>query len=156
MIRSMAGAVARVRELLKRRGSLGERSFLEAAMAVSALVSMADREVRLSEQLGLDYVLENATRLETVNPHEAVEIHRRYVEAIRTDPAAGQRAALEVISRFREDPDSASLLLSVGLAIAKADSEVSAIEDSALAEICDALQLPHDEPFLWKHPDEAS
>ena len=144
----------RLRELLKRRGRLSERSFLEAAMAASALVSMADREVRLSEQLGLDYILENAKRLETVDPHEAVEIHRRYVEAIRADADAGQQAALGVISRFRNDPDSARLLLSVGLAIAKADSEVSVVEDAALAGICDALQLRHDEPFLWKRPRE--
>ena len=149
-------ALARVRELLKRKGSVGERSFLEAAMAVSALVSMADREVRFSEQIGLDYVLDNAKRLETVDPHEAVEIHRRYVEAIRDDAAVGQRTALEVIARFREDPDSASLLLAVGLAIAKADSEVSAVEDRALAEICDTLQLPHNAPFLWKHPGGTS
>ncbi len=150
----MKGALARARELLKRRGSQSDRSFLEAAMAVSALVSMADREVRLSEQLGLDYVLENAKRLETADPHEAVETHRRYVEAIRADAAEGQQAALEVISRFREDRDSARLLLFVGLAIAKADSEVSAVEDSTLGEICDALQLPHDEPFLWRRPGE--
>ena len=154
MIRTMKGAIARARQLLKRTGRQSDRSFLEAAMAVSALVSMADREVRLSEQLGLDYVLENAKRLETVNPHEAVETHRRYVEAIRADAARGRQAALEVISRFREDQDSARTLLSVGLAIATADREVSAVEDSALGEICDALQLPHDEPFLWKHPEE--
>ncbi len=154
MIRTMKGALARARDLLTGGGRRGDRSYLEAAMAVRALVSMADREVRLSEQVGLDYVLENAKRLETVDPHEAVETHRRYVEAIRANAAGGQQAALEVISRFREDPDSARLLLSVGLAIAKADSEVSAVEDRALGEICDALQLPHDEPFLWKHPGE--
>ena len=150
----MKGALARARELLNRMGKQGDRSFLEAAMAVSALVSMADREVRLSEQLGLDYVLENAKRLETADPHEAVEAHRRYVEEIRADEVGGRQAALAVISRFREDRESARLLLSVGLAIAKADSEISSVEDSMLGKICDALQLPHDESFLWKHRGE--
>ncbi len=150
----MKGALARARELLNRMGKQGDRSFLEAAMAVSALVSMADREVRLSEQLGLDYVLENAKRLETADPHEAVETHRRYVEEIRADEVGGRQAALAVISRFREDPESARLLLSVGLAIAKADSEISSVEDSMLGKISDALQLPHDESFLWKHRGE--
>ena len=62
-----------------------DRPLLEAAMAASALVAMADREVRLSEQLALDHVLERIERLSVFDPHTAVDLHKRYAEELRDD-----------------------------------------------------------------------
>lgn len=140
--------------LQRQLARIRERPFLEAAMAVGALVAMADEDVRLSEQLGLDHVLDNAKRLEAFDPHEALEIHRRHVEAIRADASAGRIAALATLSSFREDPEAAELLLSVGLVIAKADSEITAVEDRSLGEICHILGLPRAPSFLWERPDD--
>lgn len=138
----LRGRVARIRERHR------ERPLLEATMAVSALVATADREVRLSEEVARDFVLENTRRLQAFDPEEAVELHRRYVEILVQSPEQGRRRAFEALARFQGDPDSAALLVSVGLAIAKADSEVSPREDALLSEICEKLNIARDEISL--------
>ena len=144
------GLVAKARAFVaKHVERVQDRAFVDAAMAASALVALADEEVSLAEQVALDHVLENATRLEKFDAHEAVRMNRLWIEAIRANRQSGRRAALETVSHYKDDPAEAELLLAVGLAIAKADSEVSEIENKALGEICKALGLERDTAFTW-------
>ena len=54
-------------------------------MAAGALVAMADGEVKFSEMSALDDLLENVRELQIYDPHVAVDLCRRYVEAIAAD-----------------------------------------------------------------------
>ena len=78
-IRTAKAALAREHERLR------NRSFLEATMAASALVAMADGEVKFSELSALDDLLENVRELQVYDPHVAVDLCRDYVEAIAAE-----------------------------------------------------------------------
>ena len=114
-------------------------------MATAALVAMADQDVRLSEQLALDHLLDELEVLQDFDPHDAVNLHRRYVEKMRSDPVAGKAVALQAISKFKGDTEHAATLLLVGIGIAKADSEFSDEEHAMLIEICETLELAPEE-----------
>ena len=121
---------------------LRNRRFLDASMAAAALVSAADRDVRLSEQMTLDQLLERMDRLRVFDPHAGVNLHRSYTERILADPESGRKKALASIASFAGDAERGLLVLYVGAAVAKADGELSDAEIEALAQISAALELP--------------
>ena len=120
---------------------LRERDLLEAAMATSALVAMADRQLKLEESLALGAVVENAELLKLYDPREAVDLYSGYVELIRADYEQGRQTALKVIARCADDLAAAELLVKVGIAIAKADDEFCEAELSVVDEICCSLGI---------------
>ena len=123
-----------------------DRPFLEAVMAACALVAMADRDVRLSEQLARDHVLSRLERLRVFDPHVAADLHRSFTDTLRDDPEAGKQRVIARIARFRDDPAAAALILEAGVAIARADSDLSSSEEAVLEELCRTLDLP---PDVW-------
>jgi tellurite resistance protein len=129
------------RRVAKRR----ERPFLEAAMAAAALVSMADEEVRLSEQLALNEVFGRIRTLYAFDPHTAVDLHREIAEGIAEDPQRGRRRALETVGRFEGNEDDRLSVLYVAAVIARADFDLSKAEEFTLGQICERLSLSTDE-----------
>lgn len=131
---------------------LRNRSFLDAAMAAAALVSSADDDVRLSEQLALDALLERIDKLQVFEPQTSVDIHRDFVERFAADPDLGRKNALDRIAAFRGDDSDRLLILYVGAVIARADLELSDAEERVLADICTALGLSPAESMarLWE------
>jgi len=125
-------------------GRLRYRSLLDAAMATAALVSTADEEVRLAEQLALDRVLEHFEEFRCFEPHTAVDRHRRFANQILADRARGRREVLQILTSFRGAEAQRRILLEVAQVIAAADSQVSDAERVALAEITDALGIPRE------------
>ncbi len=120
-------------------------------MAAAALVSTADEDVRLSEQLALDQLLERMDLLRVFDPHTGVDLHRRFVDGIGAHRGHGRREALAALTAFRGDEDQGLLILYVAAGIAKADQNLSEPEERALHEICDALGLPAQESLarIW-------
>ncbi len=127
------------------------RRFLDAAMAAAALVSSADSDVRLSEQLAIDSLLGRMDKLQLFDPHAGVELHRRYAERIKAEHNRGRRDALDSVAKFRGDEEQSLLILYVGAVVAKADGHLSEQEESALADICETLALPAEESLarIW-------
>ena len=74
-------------------------------MAAGALVAMADGEVKFSEMSALDDLLENVRELQIYDPHVAVDLCRRYVEAIAADVETGNAKALEAVGRIAGDDE---------------------------------------------------
>ena len=130
---------------------LRNRKFLDAAMAAAALVSAADEDVRLSEQLAIDDLLERLERLRVFDPHAGVDIHRGYADQILADRDDGRKQALASVTSFRGDEERGLLILYVGAMVARADGDLSTPEMAALAEISGALGLPEEESLerIW-------
>lgn len=119
-----------------------QREFMEACMAASALVAMADREVRLSERVALDGVLSNVEQLKVYDPVTAVNVHRGFVSELGRDFDSTKAQLLDLLVNNVEGPKDAELMVKVGLAIAKADNDYSDEEAEVLAEICERLGVP--------------
>ena len=125
---------------------LRNRQFLDAAMAASALVSMADGDANITEYSILDQALETIEALRIYHPHEAMDLYGDYIEGLRTDPAETRRKIMQSIERIRGDRDAAELLIRLCLAIGKADEDFSEPEMAVIAELRRVLALD-DKPF---------
>jgi tellurite resistance protein len=117
------------------------RHFLEATMAASALVALADGDVNLTELNMIDQALETIHELKIYDPHDAVDIYRDYMDDLRTDPARARIRILEEVGRIAEDAHAARLLMRVCVAIGKSDDDFSNGEKAVIADLCDALGL---------------
>ena len=125
------------REVLK----LKDRTLLEGAMAASALVAMADRKIRLEEDLAVGAVLSNLELLQVYDPEFALTLHSGFVERLRSDHDKGREFAMESVRRCNGDIEAAELLVKVGIAIAKADSEFAREELQVIEDICEAVGI---------------
>ncbi len=114
-------------------------------MAASALVAMADGEVKFSELSALDDLLESVRELQVYDPHVAVDLCRFHVDAIAADAVSGADAgkvrALEVVGRIAGDDEAARLVIQMCLVISRSDGEFSDSEVDAVRDLCAALWL---------------
>ena len=128
-----------VREELAR---IRNRPFLEAAMAASALIATADMDdVTFSERSRMDAILDRLEVFRLYDAHDAVELFNGYVDTLRDDPAVGTARAITALEDFRDQPDSARLLVRVALAMAQADGAIAPAEQPRMEAICQALGL---------------
>lgn len=118
------------------------RDFLEATMAASALVATADGEVNITELSMLDQALSAIHELNIYDPHEAVDLYRDYVDALKEDPRAAREKILDSVRELEDDKHAATLLIRVCVAIAKSDDVLTDGEHQAIALLCDTMNLP--------------
>jgi tellurite resistance protein len=135
LIRSAKDAFDRERERLR------NRPFLDATMAASALVVMADGEVKFSELSALDDLLESVRELQVYDPHVATDLCRDYVDAIAADAVAGKAKALAAVGRIAGDDEASRLVIQMCLVISRSDGEFSECEVDAVRDLCAALWL---------------
>lgn len=136
----MAGIFQEAREALAQElARFRNRQFLDAAMAASALVAMADGEVSLSEQVTLDQVLETVQELRIYDPHAAVDLYKDHVDALAADSFAARERILKTVAKLAGDEAAGSVLIRACVAIAKADEDFSPPEQVAVRELCRAL-----------------
>ncbi len=115
------------------------RPFMEAAMAASALVVIADGVVSFSERSRVDQIIENLTQLRVFDVHEAIDVFNDYLDNIRESGEAGRAAALSAIEKVKDVPDASLVLLKVCVSISNADGEFSEAERRQVDEICARL-----------------
>jgi len=118
------------------------RQFLDATMAATALVAMADGEVTFSELSALDSVLETVQDLQMYDPHIAVDIYRDFADAIAENPDAGRSDAMAAVGKIGRNHEAAELVIRVAVAISKADGDLNPRESRAIGEICGTLGVP--------------
>lgn len=135
LIRAAKDAFDRERERFR------NRSFLEATMAASALVAMADGEVKFSELSALDDLLESVRELQVYGPHVATDLCRDYVDAIAADAESGKARVLEAVGRIAGDDEASRLVIQMCLVISRSDGEFSESEVDAVRDLCAALRL---------------
>ena len=117
------------------------RPFLEATMAASALVAIADGKVTFSERHRIDQILENLEELRIFDVHEAIDLLNRHLERLGTSPRSGKTDALAAVTKIKDDPDAGRLLIKICVSISNADGDFSAAEHDQVDEIC--AQLGH-------------
>ena len=120
---------------------LRDRQLLSGAMATSALVAMADHRVALSESLAVQAVLASAELLKDCDRELALDLYTDHIDRIRADFEEGKEDALEAIRACADDVEAAELIIHVGIAIAKADSEFSEVELDMIDDICEAVGI---------------
>ena len=130
------------------RASLAEKvnrhrnkPFLEAMMAATALLALADEEIVLSERLALDFILENVKELKVFDVHQAVNLFRDYGTEVQEDFNQAKERVLNTVAKFSGDQRKATLLVRASILIAKADGDFNEPEQKVLDELCRVLCL---------------
>ncbi len=116
------------------------RPFLEAAMAASALIAVADGEVSYSERHRVDAILKRLDELSIFDPHIAVDLFNGHLESLANDSEAGWRSIRETVAHFAGAPE-ADTLVRIALAMSLADGEFSPQERTRVHDLCGALAL---------------
>jgi tellurite resistance protein TerB len=116
------------------------RPFLRAAMAACALVSVASGSVSFRHRVHVDRLMDTLDALKVFDPHEGVEQFNQFVDALKADPEAGHRHALEVIAdEVAHEPEKARLLGRICLAVSQRDGVIPAAEWREVASLCRCL-----------------
>ena len=130
------------------RASLAEKvrrhrnkPFLEAMMAATALLALADEEIVLSQRLALDFILENVKELKVFDVHQAVNLFREYGKEVQEDFNKAKEKVLKSVAKFAGDQQKAALLVRGCILIAKADGDFSEPEQKIVDELCRVLCL---------------
>ena len=138
----MTGMVGALKAwLTKRREHARKRKFLDASMAASALLALADGEISFAELMARDYVLDRLRELHVFAPNEAAEAFRTYAQALQADTRTGKARALSAVQELTSDPELGMRLIRICLTIAKADRDFNAQERAVIAELCQVLGL---------------
>lgn len=110
-------------------------------MAAAALVAASDGAVSFSERVRVDQLVEHLDQLKVFDPHEAVNIFNRHVDALRDSPEDGRAKALAAVGTISSDREAASLMVRIAAAISRADGIFTEAERTEIAAICAALDL---------------
>ena len=116
------------------------RPFLEAAMAASASIAIADGVVSYSERYRVDAILGRLDELSVFDPHTAIDLFNDYLEVLARDRDAGWAQVRGIIARF-SGKQEAELLIRIALAMSFADGEFSPQERVRVHDLCEALAL---------------
>jgi tellurite resistance protein TerB len=130
------------------RGRLGrfreqaqQRQFADAAMAACALVALSDKDHRLAEVTARDRVLHRLDEETALDLRRAIAAYDRYADLLQTDPHAGRKALLDIVTGLKSDRARAERLIKVCLAIGHSDQRFSAKERAVVEDICECLGL---------------
>jgi tellurite resistance protein len=117
------------------------RRFLDATMAASALVALADGEINITELNIIDQALDTVHELNIYDPHEAVDIYRDYIDGLQKAPAATRGKALDAVAKITGDARAAHILVRVCIAIGKSDEDFSEAEKNTVRDLCRTLDI---------------
>lgn len=135
--------LGQLREALQTQSErIRHRPFMEATMAGCAFVACADGEVSFSERMRLDQMLESLEILQAFDPHEAVDLFNDYVQLLADEPETARAAALEAVARVAEEPEEATLVLKLCIALCRADGAFTESERLAARRVAEALNVP--------------
>ena len=126
-------------------GKFRNRQFLDATMAASALVSMADGDANITELNILDQALATIQELRIYDPHDALNLYRDYLDGLRADPIGTRDKIMQAVTKIRDDQHAARLLIRVCVAIGKADENYSEPEMAVMKELFQRPALDYDE-----------
>lgn len=110
-------------------------------MAACALVAVSDGRVRFSERVRLDQILDAVDKLRIFDPHEGVDLFDGHVEDILNAPRQGREKALRAIAAVSGDPESATLLARICLAVGRAGGGEALPKKIEIVTLCNRLGI---------------
>ncbi|WP_162139109.1 tellurite resistance TerB family protein [Synechococcus sp. PCC 7336] len=104
-------------------------------MAASALVAWSDGTIAPRELSIKDFCLENLSKLNIFEPHEASDIFLRYVRSLQDNPTSGKAEVLEAIDKLPDNKRDSDLLISICIGVGNCDCDLSQEEVDAIVEV---------------------
>jgi tellurite resistance protein TerB len=115
------------------------KDFLNAAMAGSALVSMADGSVSAEEKQKMMKFIESNDALSVFSTSDVIKSFQEYVSQLEFDKEIGEAKAFQALGKMKSNVDASRLLVRMIIAVAAADGNFDANEKAVASKIAKEL-----------------
>jgi tellurite resistance protein TerB len=117
------------------------KDFLNAAMAGSALIAMADGSVSAEEKQKMIKFIESNDALSVFTTSDVIKAFQDYVGQLEFDRHIGEAKAYEALHKMKSNAGAARLLVRMIIAIASSDGDFDAQEQAVASKIARELGL---------------
>lgn len=117
------------------------KEFLEAAMAGSALIAMADGKISSEEKQKMIKFIENHDALSIFTTSDVIKAFQDFVSQIEFDKDIGEAKAFLAIGKMKSNNEAGRLLVRMIIAIASSDGDFDAQEQVVAVKIAKELTL---------------
>jgi tellurite resistance protein TerB len=104
------------------------KDFLNAAMAGSALIAMADGSVSAEEKQKMIKFIESNDALSIFTTSDVIKAFQDFVGQLEFDKDIGEAKAYQALHKMKSNPEAARLLVRMIIAIASSDGNFDANE----------------------------
>lgn len=117
------------------------KEFLEAAMAGSALIAMADGKISAEEKQKMIKFIENHDALSIFTTSDVIKSFQDFVGQLEFDKDIGEAKAFLALGKMKSNAEAGRLLVRMIIAIASSDGDFDAQEQIVAARIAKELTL---------------
>lgn len=117
------------------------KEFLEAAMAGSALIAMADGKISSEEKQKMIKFIENHDALSIFTTSDVIKAFQDFVGQIEFDKDIGEAKAFLALGKMKSNTEAGRLLIRMMIAIASSDGDFDLQEQAVAAKIAKELAL---------------
>ena len=117
------------------------KDFLNAAMAGSALIAMADGNISSEEKQKMIRFIESNDALSVFSTSDVIKAFQDFVAQIEFDKDIGEAKAYGAIGKMKSNQEAAKLLVRMHIAIASSDGNFDDLEKKVAVKIIKELQL---------------
>ncbi len=117
------------------------KDFLNAAMAGSALVAMADGSVSSEEKQKMIKFIESNDALSIFTTSDVIKAFQDFVGQLEFDKDIGEAKAYQALGKMKSNAEAARLLMRMIIAIAASDGNFDEFEKKVAVKIARELAL---------------
>ncbi len=117
------------------------KDFLNAAMAGSALIAMADGSISSEEKQKMIKFIENNDALSIFTISDVIKAFQEFVSQLEFDKDIGEAQAYQAIGKMKSNSEASRLLVRMIIAIAASDGNFDAQEKNIAVKIAKELGL---------------
>ncbi|MDD5578289.1 MAG: tellurite resistance TerB family protein [Methylobacter sp.] len=117
------------------------KDFLNAAMAGSALIAMADGSITSDEKQKMIKFIESHDALSIFTTSDVIKAFQDFVGQIEFDKDIGEAKAYQALGKMKSNAEASRLLIRMIIAIASADGNFDAAEKKVAVKIAKELAI---------------
>lgn len=117
------------------------KEFLQAAMAGSALIAMADGSISSEEKQKMIKFIESNDSLSIFTTSDVIKAFQDYVSQLEFDKDIGEAKAYQALGRMKSNAEAARLLMRMIIAIASSDGIIDVNERKIAVKVAVELGL---------------
>lgn len=137
----MANLKEKASELKTEALKFKNKGFLQAAMAGSALLALADGDISPEEKRKMMKFIENYEPLSVFKTTDIINTFGEYVSQLEFDNDLGEAKSFEAIAKIKSDNQAARLIMRLVIAIGAADGDFDDNEKAMARRIATELGL---------------
>lgn len=137
----LAGLKTKAGELKTEALKFKNKDFLNAAMAGSALVAMADGSVSQEEKQKMIKFIESNDALSVFTTSDVIKAFQEFVSQLEFDKDIGEAKAFQALGKMKSNVDASRLLVRMIIAVAASDGNFDANEKAVARRISKELNI---------------